>query len=66
MSKNARKHLSEEVDVIMSLRITKKQYKYLKKVRLITGLNSSDFIRRLIDKSISQDKYEGDYNYEDF
>lgn len=64
MSKNARKHLTEEVDVIMSLRITKKQYKYLKKIRLITGLNSSDFIRRLIDKSISQDKYEEDYNYE--
>ena len=66
MAKNARKHLNEEVDIIMSLRITKKQYKYLKKVRLISGLNSSDFIRRLIDISMSQDEYKEEFSYEDF
>ena len=66
MSKNARKNLNDEVDVIISLRITRKQYKYLKKVRLITGLNSSDFIRRLIDKSISQDEYKEEFSNEDF
>lgn len=65
MAKNARKHLNEEVDIIMSLRITKKQYKYLKKVRLITGLNSSDFIRRLIDKCIAQDEYKEEFSNED-
>ena len=55
MGYNARKNLGSPNEVLISIRISKEHEKFLKKMRLIYGLNSSAFIRKLLDRAIVDD-----------
>ena len=58
MSKNARKNLNEPCDKTLVFRITQTEYDFLSVTSRVTGLSISQIVRCLIDKCVSEIKFE--------